>query len=860
MNLGTLVTTLGADLGPLNRSVSQAEGQFKRYQDSAEKATKRASSSITSLASKTVATLGSIFAAYKMTSFIKDSAMAYARFETMGIVMENVGKISGYTAEQVNYLDKQIRKTGISMNESRTIITRMIQAQLDLNQATKLARTAQDAAVIGNINSSEAFERMMHGIISGDILILRNIGIQVQFEKAYQKAADAIGKTTEELTEQERVQVRANEVLKAGEKIAGTYEAAMSSAGKQITSFTRYIQDFQVEFGDALGPATTQIIAEATKQMKEFIKVIQQPDVQRSISGIGTTAINTFNNIIKLGGEVAQLFKTVLDGWNQLPPFIQQVGIVGAILFGPKGFAALAAASGAIDIVARWSKALAAIEEGLLTINQLATMNGTELDNYLAKVVDSSSLENNLERLMTKRQAILKRGYDYDIPGMPAPEKTYNQYKKELDALDQQIAMLQKVVKLNKEKTEVSNKTVKLPPPPKSIEENGISSDLKKEWTSTFKDLNLEIAAFTTYGADGMSSFETAVVNLDKKVLDLKDKFGQIPGALEAIDKWKDVFGDVLTTEEATRQNKEFMNELEEIYKLREQRIKDLQVLKEREISDQLYEIDLAEVAGKAHYETLDERIRLTEQLIQIKQAYLDTINKDTDLAGWLAEKEAIDQLRQSILMYIADSDKISTSLKKYRNEALDLNSQIASTIINSFNSMEDALVDFVINGKASFKDLVNSILADLTRIAVKKGITSYLAEGLGSLLGGTSGAVASGWAHGGAFSGGKVLPFAKGGVLTKPIIFPMANGMGLAGEEGPEGVLPLTRINGDLGVKATKGEGEGMTKIDLTIVAADARSFTQMIKKNPEAIIGPFIDQLHKGNRELRTALKKTG
>jgi phage-related minor tail protein len=48
------------------------------------------------------------------------------------------------------------------------------------------------------------------------------------------------------------------------------------------------------------------------------------------------------------------------------------------------------------------------------------------------------------------------------------------------------------------------------------------------------------------------------------------------------------------------------------------------------------------------------------------------------------------------------------------------------------------------------------------------------------------------------------MLPFAKGGVITGPTIFPMANGMGLMGEAGAEAIMPLKRTSGgDLGVKA---------------------------------------------------------
>ncbi|MFN3656831.1 MAG: phage tail tape measure protein [Pseudolabrys sp.] len=63
--------------------------------------------------------------------------------------------------------------------------------------------------------------------------------------------------------------------------------------------------------------------------------------------------------------------------------------------------------------------------------------------------------------------------------------------------------------------------------------------------------------------------------------------------------------------------------------------------------------------------------------------------------------------------------------------------------------------------------------------------------------------------ALGNVFNDGRIIPFKSGGVITRPILFPMANGMGLAGEAGEEGILPLRRGgDGRLGVSAYGGGG----------------------------------------------------
>jgi len=98
---------------------------------------------------------------------------------------------------------------------------------------------------------------------------------------------------------------------------------------------------------------------------------------------------------------------------------------------------------------------------------------------------------------------------------------------------------------------------------------------------------------------------------------------------------------------------------------------------------------------------------------------------------------------------------------------------------------------------------------ADLAgRLFGKDGRGGYLAD-LTAWFGGF-------FAKGGVFSNGSsITAFADGGVLNRPTFFGMGgNRMGVAGEAGPEGILPLRRgPGGRLGVEAY-GSGGGVTNI----------------------------------------------
>src|SRR4030067_45820 len=154
--------------------------------ETAEKATSKLTTATGTLVTAIRQAAGA-FGLYKLAGLISEMATLNARFETMSVVMSGVGRNAGYSANEMTGFEMALRKTGISMIEARENITKMAQAQLDLTKSSELARVAQDAAVIGGINSSEAFARMVHGIQAGPTETLRTIGIHVNFEQSNDK-------------------------------------------------------------------------------------------------------------------------------------------------------------------------------------------------------------------------------------------------------------------------------------------------------------------------------------------------------------------------------------------------------------------------------------------------------------------------------------------------------------------------------------------------------------------------------------------------------------------------------------------------------------------------------------------------
>lgn len=110
--------------------------------------------------------------------------------------------------------------------------------------------------------------------------------------------------------------------------------------------------------------------------------------------------------------------------------------------------------------------------------------------------------------------------------------------------------------------------------------------------------------------------------------------------------------------------------------------------------------------------------------------------------------------------------------------------------------------------------------------------------EGLAGLL--------KGFLSGVGGHGTSVRGYADGGIIGSPSYFPMAGGIGLAGEAGPEAILPLQRgADGSLGVAA---QGGGGNVIHVQIATPDAESF----RRSESYVTGQIARAVARGQRSL--------
>jgi lambda family phage tail tape measure protein len=161
--------------------------------------------------------------------------------------------------------------------------------------------------------------------------------------------------------------------------------------------------------------------------------------------------------------------------------------------------------------------------------------------------------------------------------------------------------------------------------------------------------------------------------------------------------------------------------------------------------------------------------------------------------------------------------------------------------------AMTSAFASSAAGGK-QFDDILKSLALRLSNMALRlafRPLEQSLASGFQQLFSSLFSVGSATPSVTAAF--GAVKPFATGGVINAPSYFPLTGGgVGLAGEAGPEAIMPLRRgADGRLGVASAGG---GATHVTINIATPDAESF----RRSETYVTGQIARAVLRGRRSL--------
>ena len=249
---------------------------------------------------------------------ITDFVNTAARTEVLDVAMMAVARSTRHTTAEIREQEEALRDLGIAKQEAKQMLTRFMQAQIDVADVTKLARVAQDAAVIAGYNSSEAAQQMTEAIAKQRPELLSAFGFTRNLNDIYNDYAKTVGKTVKQLSEVEKKQAMVYYILREGEKIAGTYEASMGAVGKIIGSLKRYWDDLKDAIAMPLAlPALNVIVEGVTNALKNAIAWAEANKI--TLQMWGQALVNVFKNVATVAQRVFSVIgsfaKFVIRNW-----------------------------------------------------------------------------------------------------------------------------------------------------------------------------------------------------------------------------------------------------------------------------------------------------------------------------------------------------------------------------------------------------------------------------------------------------------------------------------------------------------------------------------------------------------------
>jgi hypothetical protein len=221
-----------------------------------------------------------------------------------------VRQIMKFTAEsaKLNSMHRAFTSLSGSTFKASVSLTKLKEATNDTMSEFDLFQQANNAMILGVSKNSdemagmfdmaqrlgdalgkgtrESVESLITGIGRQSKLMLDNIGIMVQSQKAYDDYADALNITTDELSDLDRKQAFLNATMAAGVQKLKGLPPEIINAQKQFEQLSTSIENLSARIGNVLIP----VLSGGTQELTKFMNSIDDKKIVMLISSLEALA------------------------------------------------------------------------------------------------------------------------------------------------------------------------------------------------------------------------------------------------------------------------------------------------------------------------------------------------------------------------------------------------------------------------------------------------------------------------------------------------------------------------------------------------------------------------------------------
>ena len=260
-----------------------------------------------------MASIAPLVGAYAVFEGLRQSIKMSGEVEGVAQSFKNLGKEFGNTDQFLSKLkdstDGTVSSLELMKQANNAMLLGIVESQDEFAEVTdvaqRLARAVGEDAVYG-------IESLVTGMGRQSKLMLDNLGIIIDTNKAYETHAKKLGKSTSQLTDAEKKTAFLNATMESARaKVASLGEEQLTTADKTARA-TASLQDFGVKLGQALTPAYEMALDMVGTGLEKAGKIIDTI----SKTNIDTDKLISLDSIKVVADAIGQTLGVLIKGFS----------------------------------------------------------------------------------------------------------------------------------------------------------------------------------------------------------------------------------------------------------------------------------------------------------------------------------------------------------------------------------------------------------------------------------------------------------------------------------------------------------------------------------------------------------------
>lgn len=264
-----------------------------------------------------------------------------AENQQLNTTLAAIGTQAGITSAQLEVQVTALEDLGVAGSAARDSLIRLLQSEVELSEATRLATAAQSLALIAGTSTSDMLQRLVFSVTTLNTRMLRLQGIFISQEQANQRFAQTNGLAADSLTPVQQRMALINAIMEQAAKSTGLAATSLGNFNAKLADQGRQVDDTAQSFGEIFLPAATEVLRIVSALIQELRVSIDSfrntTDITATLERATRLAGQAFQFMIDVLGPVVELVLRAASAFAELATKILEthagLGLLIALLF-----------------------------------------------------------------------------------------------------------------------------------------------------------------------------------------------------------------------------------------------------------------------------------------------------------------------------------------------------------------------------------------------------------------------------------------------------------------------------------------------------------------------------------------------